>query len=235
MYNFARLQELCSGEERVDFFRCSNADKSGEDDSEDEETKTSSCATTSAEVVNNKLPNPFSTGSSVALPSPSFLGVGQSSNSVFVTSFQRAEEAKQSILERHVKMTVLPKEDPTSSKKRKSVCRSFQLGKCRYGHKCRYSHDLTAEMSSIFPPVDCPSSSKTDVQCPSQTNSQLHFINEQFIEEANDVDEEDGFGVQMKRRKRAGVTNSLIPPKKALVALDRQRKVDKPWTASLKK
>lgn len=225
---------MSSGEKRVDYFRCSDENQSSEEDNENDKTTTSSSATTTAAHVTNKLPNPFSAGSTVTLPSPSFLGVGQSSNSVFVTSFQRAEEAKQSMLERHVKMTVLPKEEPTSNKKRKSVCRSFQLGKCRYGHKCRYSHDMAAEISNIFPPVDCPSLSKTDVHCPSQTNSQMHF-NEQYVDEANEVDEEDGFGVQMKRRKRAGVTNSLIPPKKALVALDKQRKVDRPWTASLKK
>jgi len=69
--------------------------KGGDGSDEEKEVLNQSCT-----VQEERLPNPLSEG----------LGSGRGSadecsSSVFVTSFQRAAEAKQSILERHVRMT----------------------------------------------------------------------------------------------------------------------------------
>lgn len=151
-------------------------------------------------------------------------------NSVFVTSFQRAEEAKQLILERHVKMTTPLKEETRPQQKKKSVCRSFQLGKCRYGYKCRYGHDLTPDTNQV----------DSGTFSGATTDGNRFGYSVDFFDPLSRVNnpedgDDDGVRVEQKRRTRSGVSDSLVPPKRALVALDRQRRTDRPWTSTLKK
>lgn len=221
--HFCSIKEEAKKQHKDYFFHADGSHSS-------EEENENKANTSSLSKESTKLPNPFSLENVQLLPSPSFVGTNDSTNSVFVTSFQRAEEAKQLILERHVKMTTPLKEEKRPQQKKKSVCRSFQLGKCRYGYRCRYGHDITPDTNAAD---GCTFSGATDSN---HFGYSVDFGNTCISDVNNPKDsDDDDFRVEQKRRTRSGVSDTLIPPKRALVALDRQRQTDRPWTSTLKK
>lgn len=72
------------------------------------------------------------------LPRPDFLGAAVK-NSVFSNPYQEEEQAKQAILEKHVKM--VPTKTDTVVINGKKICWNYRKGKCRFGHKCQFAHD----------------------------------------------------------------------------------------------
>ena len=201
---FCRKEQDGRQEKHVDYTRGST--DSDEDDSEVEqlEVDTKTEPEDDTETV-ARLPNPLA---AVSLPS----ATGNDVSSVFVNAFKVAEQAKHSILEQHVKMTA---EQIRESRLKKKVCYNFQKGKCRFGSKCKYSHGDDHIMANRASGENVGGDVVRQVQPDQNTN---------FPPETDDD------GNVIKRKRRAGVTNNLLPTKKARATLDKQRAQERPWT-----
>ncbi|XP_061179688.1 uncharacterized protein LOC133205563 [Saccostrea echinata] len=179
------------------------ASSSDEDDKEDVKTDDK-----------NRLPNPM-LGS---LPQPVFDADNEKELlSVFTNPYEQAEQAKNTVLEKHVKMV----ERNIPKGKAGQVCFKYKKGKCPYGKNCRYSHDLSSELISK-PPAMTEEKSVFDFH--------HHSVTVQKIEP--ELEDDDNYMANAKRKKRSGITDNLLPPKRALKSLDKQRQTERPWTVS---
>lgn len=115
--------------------------------------------------------------------------------------FADQEKAERAIFEKHVKMT----EDKTSTR---PPCFKFRKGACRKGNGCRFSHDLgfQAPMKDSGQPED----SEAGINHESSAQSLVSSM--------------------PSNKKRVGVTNTLLPAKKAKQSLNVQRAKERPWT-----
>ena len=168
-----------------------------------------------------QLDNPFA--NKKRLPNPLASNKVGTKGSVFVTDYQLAEASKDSILEQHVKMTEAPNllQKTIGGKK---VCWNYRkMGRCNKGHKCPYAHD-----TDLVSP-----SAATGAKSPSETSSSrggsMQYSYHGNAPAKEPVDDDSYMG-QAKKRKRVGVTDNLIPPKKALNALNKSRQQERPWT-----
>ena len=206
---------------------------SSEDESENESSGSSQSVVDSGEENESqnreRLPNPLAIDSSSAkLPPPALGGSFTSAvpGSVFLNPFQKAEQAKQSVLEKHVKMTNYVEEEETKEKRKKrakdkrKLCHRFIKGNCKYGHKCRFSHDLGQK----------PQDEASDT-C-SSTDKHANYGNRSWLEVDRDssLNDDDSYMTEAKRKKRVGVGDHLVPPKKAMKVLEQQRASERPWT-----
>ncbi|KAI4502778.1 hypothetical protein M0802_001822 [Mischocyttarus mexicanus] len=138
------------------------------------------------------------------LPTPDFNGTPTLKTSVFSNPFVEAEKAKSAILEKHVKMT--PTLDDTKMINGRKICWNYRKGRCRFGHNCTFAHDsdlhrTAAELEAIRAPQET-------IICQTQYNGQIS------VNDENDVDQENNH--TNKRKKRPGLSQSLIPSKKVL-------------------
>ena len=206
---------------------------SSEDESENESSGSQQSAADSGEENENqnreRLPNPLAIDSgSAKLPPPALGGSFTSAvpGSVFLNPFQKAEQAKQSVLEKHVKMTNYVEEEETKEKRKKrakdkrKLCHRFIKGNCKYGNKCRFSHDLGPK----------PEDEVSDT-C-SSTDKHANYGNRSWLEVDKDssLNDDDSYMTEAKRKKRVGVGDHLVPPKKAMNVLEQQRASERPWT-----
>ena len=209
---------------------------SSEDESDADNSPSSEVETESAESVSRtqeKLPNPLNkkTGK---LPAP-LLGQNLPSGaagSVFVNPFQNAEKVKQSVLEKHVKMTNYVEEEETKEKRKKrakdkrKICHRFISGNCRYGKKCRFSHDLGPSAEELEAKEEAALKSQNSAK---HANYGNRSWNETVTDESAQADD-DSYMAQAKRKRRVGVNDHLVPPKKAMKSLEDQRAAERPWT-----
>ncbi|CAH1800403.1 unnamed protein product [Owenia fusiformis] len=190
------------------------ADLSSDDSDNDEPNK--KCQNEKSETK-ERLPNPLA----LSLPSP-LLGDGIGSQAgVFKTKFQIAEEAKNSVLEQHVKMTVA---ETLKKKERKQICYKFRKGQCKFGKKCKYFHDVPNAGNSNDNSGNQEETSAKIVQ---------HFGVSNFPQGEDlpvEVDDDSYMG-QAKKKKRVGIAQqSLVPPKRAMKNLSKIREQERPWT-----
>lgn len=191
----------------------------------------------------SKLPNPLS----LTLPSVSnSLDKVDEKASVFTNRFDIAEKEKNAILEKHVKMT----EARILTGKDAKICFKFRKGKCRFGKSCKYSHDLESNSISNQSSQSADSSHKNktprtnfnnfntfDSGFPSSSNRMYTQSNYGAIPEFGmplppEPVDDDNYMATAKRKKRCGVSDHLLPPKKAMMALDKQRQEERPWTVN---
>lgn len=153
-----------------------------------------------------------------SLPKPAFTEpsceVTSPGPSIFANPFELAAKAKQAILEKHVKMT-----EKIVTNSNKPVCKKFKRGRCYFGDKCRFSHDVSNIVS--MPPDD-----ETTLLINKTTNR----YNRTNVGLPLDTQDDDSYMANAKRKKRVGMTDTLVPPKRSLVALNKQRQQDRPWT-----
>ncbi|XP_002733775.1 uncharacterized protein LOC100367008 [Saccoglossus kowalevskii] len=132
----------------------------------------------------------------------------QGSSSVFANPFKDKEDAKASILEQHVKMSTVVEKNEAKNKK---TCYKFLKGKCRFGDKCKFSHGSK-------PPPNAPN---VGVRHAVQVHGTQDFnTNEEEVDEDTQT---------LKRKHKSGIGNTLVPPKKAMKAYQKQQIVEKPW------
>ncbi|KAM4751106.1 uncharacterized protein FYW61_007140 [Anableps anableps] len=131
-----------------------------------------------------------------------------SDSSVFANPFKAQAEQKLSALQKHVPLTMQARPSQIGGKK---VCVSYRKdGRCRFGIKCKFAHDSDLQTGVI--PGDChPSASE---ETPEPVGGSQSFQQESSEKEAEQH--------QMKKRK-VGLSNSLIPPKRALKQYTMQR------------
>ena len=216
-----------------------------------------------------KLPNPMAG----KLPKPA---IGkkkkkvktkiQVEGSVFVNPFEKAEQAKQSILEKHVKMT----ENQHVTGKKVRICFKFRKGKCPFGKNCKYSHDVDSNLSLPYQNAEAGEGSDETETGNNQNRSfqnrppppkQVGFMGtvgtlnpghrhgqstsrgrgrgsfSQYRQQLQDKEAEaddDNYMLSAKKKKRYGVAQSLVPSKKVMSELSRQRAEERPWTVQNK-
>lgn len=163
------------------------------------------------EPEEKKLPPP-----TFKLPIPTFDGKPSSGcietqTSVFANPFLEAENAKEAILQKHVKMVDTKDVVVINGKK---ICWNYRKGRCRFGHNCKYAHDsdiqktkeqLEAEKTvAISQSVVCQSSVTGLNASPQQPTPQdIEKIQEESL-------------LEKKKRKRPGLTTGLVPGKKVM-------------------
>ncbi|KAG8550358.1 hypothetical protein GDO81_026447 [Engystomops pustulosus] len=138
---------------------------------------------------------------------------GLSSGSVFSNPFQDEKQAQLSILERHVKLS-----DGNRVKGGKGVCLAYQRdGRCRYGTKCKYSHGS-----------DLPQGSANPAQRETDGNDSSCKISETSGMASGEGQAEEPQG-DKRKRKKPGLTDTLVPPKRSLKSYQKQLSAERPW------
>lgn len=162
------------------------------------------------------LPSPLL---STLLPAPRLGSQNKTSPSgVFSNPFQDEERAQLSILERHVKLS-----DSNWAKGGKGVCLAYQRdGRCRYGTKCKYSHGTDLPPGATMSSQGELSSSRGDAIEMVKDDSKLGELHI-----GKEVEEETQ--AERGKRKKPGLSNTLIPPKKALKNYQKQLTSERPW------
>lgn len=151
--------------------------------------------------------------------------------SIFNNPFREAEENQFSVLEQHVNLTEGVPEEESS----RNPCKAFRRGNCKRGNRCRFSHVLPGghlankprESEESFEPNQ---SQKTYASQPIQyKNKKLadQALPSGFISQTG-LDQGDKQGASpdresQRKRKTVGVTDSLVPPKRALEAFQRSK------------
>ncbi|KAL3857834.1 hypothetical protein ACJMK2_012465 [Sinanodonta woodiana] len=195
-------------------------------DSNQEEEKYQPCGKVTEGNNSKRLPNPLLE----KLPSPDLdSDLQKGVQSVFSNPFEKAEIAKNSILERHVKMT----EKQVKEGKNVKICWKFKKGRCPFGKNCKYSHDLDSHLTYPKETVESENqSTSAEAGIPAVSFPQF---NQRFMNNYQDQpqkEDDDNYMASAKRKKRAGLAPNLVPPKKAMQALQQQRKVERPWTVN---
>lgn len=194
---------------------------------EDEDSDRTPEVTRESEFSMKRLPNPLLQNPLLSNPEKSKHDYDVSDSvgsfSVFTNQYREAEKAKHSILEKHVKMTSSAKED------KKQICWKFKQGRCRFGKSCKYSHVLnTIPVSDTAPPDESGMqfSDQQGLQAAWMYNDQQRWNSEKQEDDKDD----DSYMANAKRKRRAGISDTLQPSKKALVPLEKQRASERPWT-----
>ncbi|XP_029652972.1 uncharacterized protein LOC115226126 [Octopus sinensis] len=169
-----------------------------------------------------QLPNPFSTSSN--LPTPNLESKpGTGSHLVFSNPFKEEQTRKDFILEQHVKMT----EKPKSSTSKKQICWKFRQGKCRFSKNCKFSHDIDNHIESPL----VKGNQNAEVPAPKQFSGDVLLKGQgSQVLNPNVPDEDDYMNMNNRRKKRSGVSEGLVPPKKAMVMLNKIQAQERPWT-----
>jgi len=189
-------------------------------DNEEDDTVQTAQQTVESAVPLIRLPNPLSNSTLENNDDDD-----ERRTSVFTNYFHKAEEAKLAVLEHHVKLTteqLKTNKDQTKRQIKKGVCINFQNGRCRFGTKCRFAHSISSEANEAG----------TDVSSEMLTTAPKFGLlpSARMPLAIEPDDDEDAFNMQKKRKHRAGVTDTLMPPKRAMKSLDQQRKDERPWT-----
>ncbi|KAF6733436.1 hypothetical protein FQA47_020526 [Oryzias melastigma] len=155
-----------------------------------------------------------------ALPAPSFGShhpnklpppplTSSSDCSVFANPFKAQVDQRLIALQKHVPLTMQAKPSQIGGKR---MCVSYRKdGRCRFGIKCKFAHDSdlqNATASSSHPPGSEESTDATQAPGRRSHNARLDFKEEEE---------------QPAKKKRVGLSNTLIPPKKAMKQYHLQR------------
>lgn len=159
------------------------------------------------------LPSPsLSSFSSNKLPSPPLNACSDSS--VFANPFKAQADQKLSALQKHVPLTMQAKPSQIGGKR---MCVSYRKdGRCRFGIKCKFAHD--SDLQSPVLPGDClpPASEET----PAEAVGSSCGGGSQNLQKETKEDESE---VQHVKKRRVGLSNTLIPPKRAMKQYAMQR------------
>uniref|UniRef100_A0A1A7Z032 Si:ch211-113e8.11 n=1 Tax=Iconisemion striatum TaxID=60296 RepID=A0A1A7Z032_9TELE len=147
------------------------------------------------------------------LPSPSLNA--SSDCSVFTNPFKAQAEQKLSALQKHVPLTMQARPSQIGGKR---VCVSYRKdGRCRFGIKCKFAHDSDLQT----PAAASDSHPGVNEETPSAHSVGGGALNTQ--QESKDKESEQ----QQTKKRRVGLSNTLIPPKRALKQYTMQREREK--------
>lgn len=137
-------------------------------------------------------------------------------SSVFFNPFLAEEKKKLSVLEKHVQLSEGKSEE--DKHKSKKICFKFQKGRCKLGDRCKFSHGM-ADTGAMNSETEKP---REPSLAPSISTSGARY----------EPDEEEESWELKKKKRKSGVTDSLVPPKRAMSAYEKQRLNEKPWSQS---
>lgn len=113
---------------------------------------------------------------------------------------------KLSALQKHVPLTTQAKPSQIGGKR---MCVSYRKdGRCRFGIKCKFAHD-----SDIQTPVV---SSPGNHHLPQRVNDEESCDGGSNGAESQKLKEEENSGGQQMKKRKVGLSNTLIPPKRAM-------------------
>lgn len=227
---FFREQEKPKGNAGVNYFDTVTGDS---DDSSNDSDHSNKQDVKDKGNNSERLPNPLLE----PLPSASSTLQTQPGASVFVSQYHIAEKEKESVLEKHVKLSATK---IVKIGKKLQICHKFRQGKCRFGKNCKYSHDIDS-CSKQAPMQDVPFDQETGPRTGAnfiplfKDRVRQPLPGPEYIA-SNDMDkDDDSYMGSMKRKRRAGLAASLVPSKKALSGLNKQRETERPWTVGRNK
>ncbi|XP_055779894.1 uncharacterized protein LOC129855853 [Salvelinus fontinalis] len=177
-----------------------------------------SCMGPHSESWTTLIPAPPSSLSHKLPPPP----LGASSKSgVFANPFKAQADQKLNVLQKHVPLTVQARPSQIGGKR---MCVAYRKdGRCRFGIKCKFAHDSDLQSSIIpsdyDPPADdAPGSHQADPNA----GGSSHRVRQNFHHnQGGDPEEEEG---QQSRKRRVGLSNTLVPPKRSMKNYAMQRK-----------
>lgn len=151
------------------------------------------------------------------LPPPSLNTCSDSS--VFANPFKAQADQKLCALQKHVPLTMQAKPSQIGGKR---MCVSYRKdGRCRFGIKCKFAHD--SDLQTPFTPTDCHPPVSEDTSVSDQVNSHAGGSCSGGSQNLQQETKEDESGGQQVKRRRVGLSNTLIPPKRAMKQYAMQR------------
>ncbi|KAJ8986047.1 hypothetical protein NQ317_013932 [Molorchus minor] len=185
----------------------SSSSSNSESEFETEGTSKNSQTDTNLEIIPKyKLPTP-NFGESTA-------GDDAIKSSVFKNPFIEAENAKEAILQKHVKM--VDSKDNTVVINGKKICWNYRKGRCQFGHKCKFAHDSDIQKTDDQIEAEKSLAVKNSVVCQSGQvgHSQYNNISQSTDKDLDQMEED--ILDSNKKRKRPGLTQGLVPGKKIM-------------------
>lgn len=192
---------------------------SASSDSEDEDPQLSSPPA--------KTPTPKPAPSRSTLPAPSLASPTSNKlpppplhtsidSSVFANPFKAQADQKLNALQKHVPLTVQVKPSHIGGKR---VCEAYRKnGRCRFDMKCKFAHD--SDLQTPVTPTDSHPPARGEAAGSSEAKSGARGSNNQSSQQETGEEESEG---QKVKKRRVGLSNSLIPPKRALKQYAMQR------------
>lgn len=196
-------QEACRNDEPVKKGRNFLLEADSESSDSDEERPTVPVA---HDPSREGLPSPSLSPKTNKLPPPSLQTC--SDTSVFTNPFKAQADQKLSALQKHVPLTEQARPSHIGGRR---VCVSYRKdGRCRFGIKCKYAHDSDLQTTPSDSHLNTGQAVHAGV-CSAPSTQGLQ----------RDTDEKSE-GQQAKKR-RVGLSNTLIPPKRAMKQYAMQR------------
>lgn len=181
----------------ADYGDSSNSDSAPESDSENEKSPTESTIDSSLQI---KLPTPV-------FLEESNINEKINTNSVFKNPFKDEETKKEALLQKHVKM--VDSKNNIVAINGKKICWNYRKGRCRFGHNCKFAHDSDIQKSTDQLQAEkCSALAQNTVVVSPQAQ-------EQFLDDKVE---------NLKRKKRPGLTQGLVPGKKVMNNYYHQKK-----------
>ncbi|XP_067297439.1 uncharacterized protein si:ch211-113e8.11 [Pseudorasbora parva] len=156
-----------------------------------------SLLTPSVRPHTHKLPPPPLGGSSS--------GGALTGSSVFANPFKVMAEERLNALQKHVPLTLQARPTQIGGKR---ICVAYRKdGRCRFGSRCKFAHDSDLQSNCVGTSDNGP---KDDANVAGSHN---HDPLASCVEDTEADGEKDN---EQRKKKRVGVNDSLIPPKRAL-------------------
>ncbi|XP_034714897.1 uncharacterized protein si:ch211-113e8.11 [Etheostoma cragini] len=141
------------------------------------------------------------------LPPPSLRTC--SDGSVFANPFKAQADQKLSALQKHVPLTMQAKPSQIGGKR---MCVSYRKdGRCRFGIKCKFAHD-----SDLQTHTDCHPPVSEEASVSDQDESQAGGTFGGGSRKLHQETKEEELGGQQVKKRKVGLSNTLIPPKRAM-------------------
>ncbi|XP_060947523.1 uncharacterized protein si:ch211-113e8.11 [Limanda limanda] len=147
-----------------------------------------------------------------------------SDSGVFTNPFKAQADQKLSALQKHVPLTLEAKPSEIGGKR---MCVSYRKnGRCRFGIKCKFAHD--SDLQTTVPSADGhhPHHTPESDEAPAPEPVEPNAGGSGGVGKQKRPEEEESGGQHVKKR-RVGLSNTLIPPKRAMkqyaMHMDRER------------
>ncbi|XP_019955941.2 uncharacterized protein [Paralichthys olivaceus] len=136
-----------------------------------------------------------------------------SDSSVFANPFKAQADQKLSALQKHVPLTMEAKPSQIGGKR---MCVSYRRdGRCRFGIKCKFAHDSDLQTSVTAADGHLPHHTPESDEAPASEQVEPHAGGSGGVG-TQKLPEEDESGGQQVKKRRVGLSNTLIPPKRAM-------------------
>lgn len=129
---------------------------------------------------------------------------------VFANPFREEQRAQLSLLERHVQLTANDRSAVIAGRK---ICLTYRKdGRCRFGSSCKFAHDSDLQL------VSRP-----------EVTKQKRVIASTAAPSTDQQQEEPEDSPPARGKRKPGLSNTLIPPRKTMKNYQAQLAKDRPW------